>query len=681
MSRLRPADRTPRRANPLATASASARAGGEPGRPGPAGMSPRESPESSAEQPAESAPRTPAEIVAGVAQGRVVVQDFCPMTRSIEWTLGQLYWSSRGGGAFVRDEVPYLIHNDGAASANAAAVVFAALEEMERGGRLGPRVNVLEIGVGSALFARFFLDALRDLSRAHGTDYYDRVCYVAADVSPRMLEDVAARGVLDGHPGRYLLHQLDAADPVAIAGLAPLVSAGTPGRNGNGGGGPFHAIILNYVLDVLPATVLEFAAESRRTDGNGPETAATAAAAAVRELHVRTCLARDVNLREYTTLSAEEIVAKAASADPADLIDLYPLFALEYEFRPVDPAGVPFATSAAALARGEALPAGDGDGNGDGGTDPAAAAAEPRPHDGGRCVLHNYGAVGCLEQCLRLAGPQGVILLSDYPYQPEAAAAAKPGAEAAGCPDEPVVPTHQRFGGSTAIGLNFALLRRHFAGRDDCRWVEPDTDDGHTCVRLLGRRPAAATVRRFHERFGRGPFDRANRPLELARTQSRHGMFEAALVSYGRALQCQPRNWALISEVATFLLQAPRDYRAAAEVARAGLALNPLYPDLWNTLGDALFYLQEIELAHDAFTEAVRLSPVDVRARYNRVYTYVARNDLPAALHEVAEALALDKSGAYRTRLLEKQSEILARLKARADAVASLMANRVTPPA
>ena len=52
---------------------------------------------------------------------------------------------------------------------------------------------------------------------------------------------------------------------------------------------PLRAVFLNYLLDCLPAAVLEL-------DGE-----------AVRQLCVRTCVARNVRLADYTDLTAEQL--------------------------------------------------------------------------------------------------------------------------------------------------------------------------------------------------------------------------------------------------------------------------------------------------------------------------------------------------------------------------------------
>jgi len=153
---------------------------------------------------------SPAEQVLAHAQaGREVVQDFVPLADSLEWQLGQQYLRQRGSRAFLSDAspVPFVVNNDGALSKNAAEVFFASLLAADKAGQLDDDIFVLELGIGVGLFARYFLDHLRDLCWREKKDYYARLRYIAADKSERMLHDVLRHGVLANHPGRYCVRK------------------------------------------------------------------------------------------------------------------------------------------------------------------------------------------------------------------------------------------------------------------------------------------------------------------------------------------------------------------------------------------------------------------------------------------------------------------------------------------
>src|SRR5262249_24462332 len=154
-------------------------------------------------------------ILARAQSSRTVIQDFVPLANSLEWKLGQEYLRQRGKKAFLSDAspVPFVINNDGTLSRNAAEVLFANLVAAEEHGTLEPDICVLERGIGVGLFARYFLDAFRDMCQQHNKDYYDRLTYIAADRSERMLLDVCRHGVLAHHPGHYRLRLVDAMEP------------------------------------------------------------------------------------------------------------------------------------------------------------------------------------------------------------------------------------------------------------------------------------------------------------------------------------------------------------------------------------------------------------------------------------------------------------------------------------
>jgi tetratricopeptide (TPR) repeat protein len=535
-----------------------------------------------------------------VREGRTIIQDFRPLAESLDWELGQLYWNEQGSRAFLSGDVPYLINNDGVLSWNAAEVFFESLVAADREGRLEPRILALEVGVGLGLFARFFLDVFRYLCLTENKDYYARLVYVAADRSPQMLSDLEKHEIFRNHPSRYELLRFDALDPLPAAGPA--------GGEQGAALGPFRAIFLNYALDPLPASVLKFDASR------------------VTQLHIRTLLNRGLDLQDHTDLTAEEILLCAAAADNRErgrLIGLYPVFALEQEYRPVDLDELPYGAVAARF---------------------AAATASLTETDA-RHLLHNHGALRCLDRLLGVLHDEGFVLINDYDES------------LARSPDDAL--RHQRFGGSTAVSLNVPLLKFCFQTCGGLDWVEPAEDDGQICTRMFGRRISAPAAARFHEVFGKAAYERRHRPVEEARARAAEGRHEAAMDAYRTALERQPNNWRLMGEVAQYLTLQLREHAAGLEMARAALALNPIGPDLWNTLGDSLFCLDRAEEAHDALLRAVALNPSDVRARYNLAFTFGRRRDYLSALRMIAEGLAHDRAGQFRERLLAKQTEIL----------------------
>jgi tetratricopeptide (TPR) repeat protein len=566
-------------------------------------------------QTARGAGPSAVEILAGVQAVRAVIQDFCPLRESIEWQLGQGYFRDRGNKAFLNDStpVPFVINNDGNLSARAADAFFASLVAADRAGSLEPEIFVLELGIGIGLFARFFLDSFRRLCERHDVDYYERLCYVAGDYSETMLLDACRHGIFAHHPGHYAVRVVDALSPERSLARDPLF--------GDRAERPFHAIFLNYVLDCLPFAVL-------RVEGE------------IRQLCVRTCLARSADLSEHAVGGVAELARLAASTDPQDkreLREVFGLLASEYDYRPVDLAEVPYGDFAVQFARST----------------------------GQRSLLHNFGAIQSLERLLSLLHEQGFILVNDYGHARET-----------GADDF----EHQRFSRSTSVGLNLPLLKAYFGDAHRCGWFEPaEGETPSIYARLLGDRLAAETIARFQECFSKATLDRRLEPAQQARELLRAGRLEAALTAYQQALEHQPANWVLLNEVAHFLIYPLRSPAAGLEMVRAALSLNPTCsPDSWNLLGDALFYLERIEEAEHAYLRALQVNADDVRARFNLAYVYARTRQYDLALRRIAEALALDSTGSVRDGLLQKQSEVLGLLTQRNQMEYRRMADRIS---
>ena len=168
-------------------------------------------------------------------------------------------------------------------------------------------------------------------------------------------------------------------------------------------------------------------------------------------------------------------------------------------------------------------------------------------------------------------------------------------------------------------------------------------------------------------------------PIQKARQCGKAGRFELAAGFYREALQLQPRNWVLLCEVSQFLTFSMRDPKAGADMAKVALALNPTCSaELWNALGDSLFEFGRTAEARSAYEKALSVNAADVRARYNLAWAHCRERDYPQALARIAEALALDKTGEYRERLLHKQQEVLARLAQRHQQEYLLLINLVS---
>ncbi len=549
---------------------------------------------------AEQPPSQAAQVLAQAQSGRTVIQDFCPLADSLEWQLGQDYLRDRGSKAFISDysPVPYVVNNDGTLSYHAADVFYTSLVEAEKAGELAPDedIFVLELGIGVGLFARFFLDAFRDLCWKHDKDYYDRFTYIAADRSERMLMDLCRHGLLFHHPGRWCVRRVDA--------MKPGEFLPRDARFARQKGKPLRAVFLNYLLDCLPAAVLEIGEDE------------------VKQLHVRTVVARNINLKDHTDLTAGQLQERAKSNDPQarqDLLEVYGLFASEYDYRPVDVKTLPHGEWAVERARGWT----------------------PR-------LLHSYGALQSLDQLMALVQDTGFILINDY-----------------GSAEMQMSEhfEHQRFSLGTFVGLNFALLGEYYSQENNSLLMEPFGEAGGIHSRLLGHRPTDVTILRFCKLFGSFEYERLQRPVQKARQWLQYGRFEMATSEYQEAIETQPYNWVLLNEVAMFLIFQKRDLKAGIDMVRLALAQNPTCSaELWSTLGDGLFEFGRYTEAKSVYREALRVNDQDVRARFNLAFVHLKEKDHAAALQRIAEAFALDKTGQYRDRLLQKLQETLARL-------------------
>lgn len=537
------------------------------------------------------------QVLAHAQSSREVIQEYCPLAESLEWELGQQYFRERGNKAFISDTipVPFLINNDGTLSRNAAEVFFTSCVEAEKKGDLEQDIFVLEIGIGVGLFARFFLDNFRDLCLENKKDYYDRLCYIAADRSERMLHDMLRHGVLASHPGRYRVRVIDALEPdKLLPGDAMFL-----GRTSK----PLRAVFLNYLLDCLPAAILE---------KNGDQ---------LKQLCVRTCIARSIKLAEHTDMSLASLRERAKSNDPLgreELMEIYGMFASEYDYRPTSPKQIPYGEFATEFLRTRA-----------------------------KRIMHNYGAIQCLERLLGLVHPNGFVLMNEY------------GMTTMNRDDEY---EHQRFSLATAVGLNFPLLKSYFHDNRKLTWVEPFSGEGRGIeTRLLSHQPANETVVKFHERFHPDAFKQLNEPIEHARACLKAGRFEMAADFYQKALDKQPHNWYLMGEISSFLTFQMRDSKAGIDMAKLALAENPACSaELWNILGDGLYEFGRTAEAKSAYQKALAVNSGDVRARHNLAWVHTREKDYTAALQMIAEALAYDKTGQLRDRLLQKQQEILA---------------------
>lgn len=313
--------------------------------------------------PFESPSSSSVRLLEAAGTGARILEAFRPLPLNLEWRLSELHWLQQGVTSFVTSEVPYRVNNDGRASAAAAAVMFAHCQELAESGQdvAGP-IRLLEIGAGSALFARYLLDEFRDLCQRHARDFYDRLVFHVTDRSPRTVDHWTACGVFGDHGGHVVATVCDAGSPSGLLDGLPI-------------DGPLHAVFTNYVLDSLPAAVL------RRRRGVWEQLATQAS------------LRRDVELPvSLAGWDLDRLRDDARSDHVDDLVALLPLLPLldgEARFQPIDGDGPPdWERRAIDLADGDAMD------------------APP--------VIDSFGAIACLDALVSRLDPAGFVLVRDY---------------------------------------------------------------------------------------------------------------------------------------------------------------------------------------------------------------------------------------------------------------------------
>jgi hypothetical protein len=540
-------------------------------------------------------PVAPPASLSNVRVDAHVIEDFRPLCESLEWDLAAAYWERTGVLPFVGNSVPYLINNNGRPSEQAAAVLFAACSERDDA---GAPVVVLEVGAGSGLFARYFLDAFRALCSAEHADFYNHLTYLVTDRARQTVEQWVERDLFGAHPGRVVLAIYNASSPETLRGIdGTAISLA-----------PFAMVICNYVLDVLPAAVVR------------------AGTAGAEQLCVRTHLTTTTPLLgQYSSLQIDELRALATSNDPAEraqLLAVLTILEFEASWCPVTDAGPPHL--AEALESGQGLE---------------------------RLVL-SYGALDAIDRWTAQLAPDGCVLVRDYGpvSKEEVAAHAAP----------------QRFGASTAVGVNFPLLEHHVEKNG---WIvlAPEGDAARPIhVRLLYRGERRRVRTAFLQAFAVSGDEFAEQPSVDALEHSRAGRNDEALRCFKIAVERSPRNWFVIGSAAEFVGLQLHDFTSALELARAAIELNPYYSAwLWNVLGDCLYCLERFDEAHEAYLQAARIDPDDVRTNLNLAYTWLQSGQLHNSLQAIARGLARDGDGVHRQRLLDKQQHVLATLAAR----------------
>jgi Flp pilus assembly protein TadD len=520
----------------------------------------------------------------------ILIHALRPIWDSLPWHRSQRYWARAGLEVFTSGEVPYVITNDGEQSRKALELYLASLREADARGCREQNSYVLELGVGTGLFAKLFLDQLKARSIDEQTSDYERTTYLVVDNSPGLLDDTRTSGVFSEHEERVVRLNLPS------HGLCEALASALPQALGK-----VRAVHANYVLDSLPFTILSLSAQG------------------LFELRIQTYLNEDFvrpGLNPTALSDLDALDAWLVECSDAETSSGQRAFTFSGEYVSVERSGLPYA---------QLIP-----------------AHEPTQRH--QQLVHSFGAVACLKEVSQLLRRDGYFVAMDYGYQ--------------GMHDEPL--EFQCFSESVAAGVNFAQLAAFAQSEPGLSVVAPKTDPASLQARLFARdQVSSVVVQRFQELYDKDAWDKTEAPYQEALSLVQRGLYEAARWRFDGALRLQPFNWNLMEAIVSFLNYTLKEHVSALEVAKRALKLNHLSPRIWNLLGDCYYELGTLDSAESAYRQAIRINPVDVRARTNLVYVFLKKQDCAGALRMVGEALALDRTGAFREELLQKQAEAL----------------------
>lgn len=566
----------------------------------------------------------------------VELQDWTPLYRCLDWQLGQVAFQLRGAQAFTTQEVPNLINQGGLAAYRSAEVLFAHCVELDRQRALEAEILVMEMAIGLGLFAVQVLDRFQVLCREHGRDYYDRLTYLATDGTPRMVTDARDNGVFTRHAGRVVLGLVDALDPARLVRLDTGEVVDLTGR--------LRAVLHTYLLCVLPANLFR---RQRVRDEAGELQERWGAVMA------RTVLRHPDELKWFTNLSVEQVVALAQSGRPQDIAQLarlYPLLDLELVLASFEPADISEGADVRATAELTArhLPAPpkvDPDGN--------PILNPPDPADN-VWVLHSAGAQASLRRTLEVLRSDGILLYRDYgPATAERANGNH---------------LYQHYGATTAFGINhFALEAWLHAPGDDGKpraavTVPPGEGEASIKTRLVSRGALPATRAAFALQFDPRAFDRLEAVVHDARSQVGQAG-GVPMDGYRKALQLERDNWMLLGEAGDVAFRRDRNLELGHVLLGEALRINPWYAaSAWNSLGDLHWVKGEYGEARAAYETSARNNPENFRAWLNLADCDMRQGDWAGAVEHAAKALAKDADGSEAERALELLREAARRL-------------------
>lgn len=573
-----------------------------------------------------------------------ILQDWAPLTHCLDWHLGQFAFQHRGAQAFTSNEVPNLVTQGGMRAYKAAEVLLENCREAEAAGKLEDEIVCLELAMGLGVFAVQVLDRFQQRCNEMGKDWYERLTWYATDVTPKMLRDAKKNEVFARHASCVILARADALNPGVVAVLDGEESIDLSGK--------LRCVFHSYLLCVLPAnlfrrtTITSIDGETKTSSWN--------------VLMARTVLRQPDGLRQFSNLSVDGVRALAASRHSQDLLRLVPL----YPLMDVDVVVAPLADdnyeARPELDRiADLLEARLAENPAPADTPATENLDEPTATETNTWVLHSAGAMASVEATLKILRPDGFLLYSDY------------GPASARVANTPYL--HQRYGATTAIGVNHVALDSWFSGtssdgeeRGISTWPEGELEAALK-TRLVSRGAIPATRSTFVQQFDPASFNALQRAVVAARAAAAEP--EKAMDGYRQALAMERDNWALLAEAADFALRRLRNLQLAQVLVSEALRINPWYAArAWNCLGDIYWYSNQIDASEEAFRRATQANPEAHTGWYNLYLVARHRGDLEQAIEMAAKAVAMDRNGLASVRLEAALADATKLLKAQREA-------------
>ena len=534
-----------------------------------------------------------------------ILEDWTPLGRSLEYRMAQAAWLQDGAELLENGQVPTAGHDSGTHAAHAAELLGAWCVERTLAGDLPEEIVVVELGMGTGAHLRGLLESFRRLCLAQQRDWYARLVVFATDISPAVLDLAAQRQVFAVHGARVRLGLMDVRlpgvfrehDTQSIFDLR----------------GSIHALWAHYVLDALPVDIYrkslpqwEIAAVRTLV----PDVAAWQRAA-------------QLSLADAQALAADGTVESALRLSRGQL-----LTALEVRTLPFDVAEHPDTDELQRATDAQIA---------------ALGAAHPLLADG--VILHHAaGALRVLPMLRDALAAEGFAVLRDV------------GLVAAETAAESRLP--RRFGRTLAMPLDFVQLDGWMAAHaPTTTWLAPEQDGTRDHgTRLLSRAPLPATRLAFARLYSGAALEHGRSLAEIARQAIGPN---ATLEAWRQAALAEPNDWLILQEAAEKTMELGQLQLGLAIAAR-GLELNPVTsPTLWRLAGTAHALLGDVAEAELALRQGLAIAPTDAGLHVALARLAADSGAWPMAFRHVGEALAGDRTGAWRDAALSLLDGVL----------------------